>query len=89
MSTLIIASLLVGVAYLVVFHRPQNFTQSRLVKWFSEKLSEISESLEQDIQSDKQGQYIHRGKQGFESQGSITYILLDKSHKRFDVSDRS
>jgi hypothetical protein len=89
MSTLVIILLAAGIAYLAIFHKPQNHTDAELKKWFSSKLSDIADRLEADIVKDKEGEYPHAGKQSFEKRGVITYILRDKNYARFDVSDKN
>lgn len=89
MPTLIIAILILGVAYLVLFHQPKHASKADLQKWFSYQLSAIAETLSADIEKDKQGVYPHKGRQVFSTKGQIVYPLLDKSYQRFDVSDKN
>jgi len=89
MSTLVIILLAAGIAYLAIFHKPQNHTDAELKKWFSSKLSDIADRFEADIEKDKEGEYSHAGKQSFEKRGVITYTLHDKNYARFDVSDKN
>ena len=89
MSTLVIILLVAGIAYLAIFHKPQNHSEAELKKWFGSKLSDIAAGLEQDIIKDKKGEYPHAGKQTFDSKGMITYVLRDKNYARFDVSDKN
>lgn len=89
MSTFIFILLVAGIAYLAIFHKPHNYTEAEIQRWFSSKLSEITENLESDIAKDIEGEYPHAGKQSFSQRGSITYVLLDKRYKRFDVSDKN
>lgn len=89
MATLIFILAAAGIAYLAIFHKPQNYTDTEIKKWFSSKLSDITAGLERDIEKDIAGEYPHAGKQSFTPRGSITYILLDKRYKRFDISDKN
>jgi len=89
MNTILIISLICGIAYLALFHRPRQETPAELKQWFSDQLVIISEDLEKDIALDKQGHYPHSGKQSFEPKGSITYTLLDKNRSRFELSQFS
>jgi hypothetical protein len=89
MSTFVIILLIAGIAYLAIFHKPQDHSEAELKKWFSSKLSDIADNLEGDIEKDKEGEYVHAGKQSFEKRGVINYILLDKNYARFDVSDKN
>lgn len=86
MNTILIILLICGIAYLALFHRPEQETAAELKQWFSNQLVIISERLEDDIELDKQGHYPHPGKQSFKSKGSITYTLLDKNLSRFELS---
>lgn len=89
MSTFIFLLIIAGVIYLAVFNKPHNHSEAELKKWFSSKLSEITASLERDIEKDIEGEYPHAGKQSFSRRGSITYVLRDKRYKRFDISDKN
>ena len=89
MSTFIFILLAAGIAYLAIFHKPHNYTEAEIKKWFSSKLLDITAGLERDIEKDIEGEYPHAGKQSFSRRGSITYILLDKRYKRFDISDKN
>jgi hypothetical protein len=89
MSTFIIILLAAGIAYLAIFHKPQNHSEAELKKWFSSKLSDIADNLEGDIKKDEAGEYAHAGKQSFEKRGVINYVLRDKKHARFEVSDKN
>jgi hypothetical protein len=89
MSTFVFILLVVGVAYLAIFHKPSHHSEAELKKWFSAKLMEITAGLESDIEKDEAGEYPHAGKQSFAKRGSITYILRDKNNTRFDISDRN
>lgn len=89
MSTFIFILLAAGIAYLAIFHKPHNDTEAEIKKWFSSKLSDITSGLERDIEKDIAGEYPHAGKQTFTRHGSITYVLLDKHYKRFDISDKN
>jgi hypothetical protein len=89
MSTFVIILLIAGIAYLAIFHKPQDHSEAELKKWFSSKLSDIADNLEGDIEKDKEGEYVHAGKQSFEKRGVINYILRDKNYARFDVSDKN
>lgn len=89
MSTFIFILLVVGVAYLAIFHKPSHHSEAELKKWFSTKLMEIAAGLESDIEKDKAGEYPHAGKQSFGKRGSITYLLRDKNNARFDISDKN
>ncbi len=89
MSTLIFVLLAAGIAYLAIFHKPHNYNEAEIKKWFSNKLSYISVGLERDIPKDTTGGYPHAGKQSFTKRGSFTYDLLDKRYKRFDISDKN
>jgi hypothetical protein len=89
MSTFIIILLVAGIAYLAIFHKPQNHSEAELKKWFSSKLSDIADNLEGDIEKDEAGEYAHAGKQSFEKRGVINYVLRDKKHARFEVSDKN
>ena len=89
MSTFIIILLAAGIAYLAIFHKPQNHSEDELKKWYSSKLSDIADNLESDIRKDKEGEYAHTGRQSFEKRGLIDYILRDKNNERFEVSDKS
>ena len=89
MSTVIIILLIAAIAYLALFHKPVNHTEAELEKWFSSRLEQISNNLDNDIALDQRGEYPHAGKQTFEKHGSITYLLLDKTGARFDVSDKN
>ena len=89
MSTIIFILLAAGIAYLAFFHKPVNYSETDLQKWFSSRLERIAATLDSDIDLDKRGEYPHAGKQSFEKRGSITYILLDKKGARFDVSDKN
>ena len=89
MSTFIFILLIAGIASLVLFHKPQNHSEAELKKWFSSKLSDISISLEDDIEKDKKGEYVHTGKQSFDKRGTIIYVLHDKNYARFEVSDKN
>lgn len=89
MSTLIIILIAAGFIYLALFHKPKHHTETELKQWFSVKLSEISTTLEEDIEKDKKGEYPHTGKQSFDKQGKITYVLFDKNYSRFDISDKN
>ena len=88
MNTIIIICLIAGIAYLALFNKPKSHSTSELKMWFSSKLTEISENLEGDIIKDSNGEYPHSGKQSFEKQGTIIYLLLDKNYARFDISDK-
>lgn len=89
MSTFIFILLVAGIAYLAIFNKPHNPTEAEIQKWFSSKLSEIATNLERDIEKDIEGEYPHAGKQSFSKRGSITYVLLDKRYKRFNISDKN
>lgn len=89
MSAFVIILLVAGIAYLAIFHNPQNHSEAELRKWFSSRLSDIADNLEADIKKDKEGEYVHAGKQSFEKRGVINYILRDKHFERFDVSDKN
>lgn len=89
MSTFIFILLVAGIAYLALFHRPQNYSETDLKKWFSSKLLNIAANLENDIEKDTRGEYPHAGKQSFDKRGMIVYLLLDKNYSRFDVSDKN
>lgn len=89
MSTFIFILLAAGIAYLAIFHKPHNYTEAEIKKWFSSKISDITAGLERDIEKDIEGEYPHAGKQSFTKRGSITYVLLDKRYKRFDISDKN
>ena len=89
MSTVIFILLAAGIVYLALFHKPVNHSEADLKKWFSSRLEQITENLEKDINKDKNGEYPHAGVQTFEKRGKITYVLLDKNHSRFDVSDKN
>ena len=89
MSTLVIILLVVGIAYLAIYHKPHNHSEAELKKWFSSKLSDIADNLEDDIKKDKDGEYAHAGKQSFEKRGAINYILRDKNYTRFEISDKN
>lgn len=89
MPTLIIILLVVGIAYLVIFHKPQNHSEAELKKWYSSRLSSIADDLEVDIKKDSEGGYAHAGIQTFEKRGVINYILRDKNHERFEISDKN
>lgn len=88
-STLTSILLVVGIAYLAVFHEPKNYSEAELREWFSSRLSGVADNLEDDISRDRAGEYPHAGKQSFEKRGAITYILRDKNYARFDVSDKN
>jgi len=89
MSTLVIILLVAGIAYLAIYHKPQNHSKAEQKKWFSRKLSDIADNLEGDIKKDKDGEYAHAGKPSFEKRGAINYILRDKNNARFEVSDKN
>ena len=89
MSTYIFILIAVGIVYLAVFHKPEHYSEAELQKWFSTRLMAISSSLDDDIEKDKRGEYRHSGKQTFEKQGAITYVLFDKDYARFDISDKN
>ena len=89
MSTFVFILIAVGFVYLVVYHKPSHHSEAELQKWFSTRLMEISNNLDDDIEKDKQGEYRHSGKQSFEKQGAITYVLFDKNYARFDISDKN
>jgi Cft2 family RNA processing exonuclease len=89
MSTLVIILLVAGIAYLAIYHKPHNHSEAELKKWFNSKLSDIADNLESDIKKDKEGEYVHAGKQSFEKRGAINYILRDKNHARFEISDKN
>ena len=89
MSTFVIILLVAGIAYLAIFHKPHNHSDAELKKWFSSKLSDIADNLEADIKKDKEGEYVHAGRQSFEKRGAIDYVLRDKKYARFDVSDKN
>ena len=86
MNTILIILLICGIAYLAIFHRARDASVPELQQWFSKQLITISENLEQDIEKDRQGHYVHNGRQSFEPKGSITYTLLDKNLSRFELS---
>lgn len=89
MTTFVIIMITAGIAYLVLFHKPYHYSEADLKKWFSTKLVEIAENLENDIKRDTKGEYPHAGLQTFDKRGSITYLLVDKSYTRFDISDKN
>jgi len=89
MSTFILILAAAGIAYLILFNKPYHYAEADLKKWFSSKLIEISENLENDIEKDKNGEYAHSGQQTFDRRGAITYLLVDKHYARFDVSDKN
>jgi len=89
MTTFILILLVAAIAYLALFHKPQQHSPAELKKWFSSKLSEIAAGLEQDIEKEKKGEYPHAGKQSFDSRGMIIYVLRDKHYARFDISDKN
>ncbi len=89
MSTIVIILLAAGIAYFAIFHKPHNPSEAELKKWFSSWLSNIADNLESDIKRDKEGEYVHAGRQSFEKRGAINYVLRDKKYARFDVSDRN
>jgi hypothetical protein len=89
MSTFVIILLVAGIAYLAIFHKPHNHTDDELKNWFSSKLSDIADNLEADIKKDKEGEYVHAGRQSFEKRGAIDYVLRDKKYARFEVSDKN
>ena len=87
MTTLILILIIGVVAYTVINHKPTHPTVAELSAWFSAKLDEIAANAEKDIALDEQGHYPHKGNQTFSKVGSITYLLVDKSLKRFDISE--
>jgi len=89
MNTFLLVLIAAGFLYLVFFHKPINITDKELTSWFSLKLSDITSTLDQDIEQDKKGLYPHQGQQSLKKQGAIVYILPDKKGNRFDVSDRN
>ena len=89
MSTLVVVVLVAGLAWLLLFHKPQFASDADIRSWFSSKLDDIAEGLERDIEKEKRGEYPHPGKQTFDSRGMIVYTLLDKDYARFDVSDKN
>ena len=89
MATYIFILIVAGIVYLALFHKPQQYSETELKKWFSSKLSDIAENMENDIVNDKNGEYPHSGKQSFDKRGAIIYVLRDKHHARFDVSDKN
>jgi hypothetical protein len=89
MSTIIIVLLAAGIAWLAFFHRPPRHTEDDLKAWFSSRLAAIAQTLEQDIEKDRRGEYPHAGRQSFEKRGSITYTLPDKTGSRLEVSDKN
>jgi hypothetical protein len=89
MSTFVIILLVIGIAYLAIYHKPHNHSEAELKKWFSSRLSDIADKLEGDIRKDKEGEYAHTGKQSFEKRGVINYILRDKNYARFEISDKN
>ena len=72
-----------------LYHKPVNHTETELKNWFDSHLRQIAMKLETDIAKDKKGEYPHAGRQTFEKRGKITYVLLDKNHSRFDISDKN
>jgi len=89
MSTVIFILLAAGIVFLALFHKPVNHSEADLKKWFSSRLEQIAVNLEKDINRDKNGEYPHAGAQTFEKRGKITYVLLDKNHSRFEISDKN
>lgn len=73
-------------AYVIFTHRHNEPTVAELQGWFSSRLAAISDGIEADIALDRQGRYPHRGRETFEPQGRIAYLLVDKSQQRFDIS---
>jgi hypothetical protein len=89
MSTVIFILIAAGIIFLALFHKPVKHTETDLQKWFSSRLEQIEKNLEADIDKDKKGEYPHDGIQSFEKRGMITYVLPDKNHSRFDISDKN
>ena len=87
MSTFVMLLIAASFIYLIYFYKPHHHSEADLKKWFSSKLIEISENIENDIEKDNKGEYRHAGLQTFEKQGKITYLLVDKNYARFDISD--
>lgn len=89
MSTLVFILIAAGIVYLALFHKPHNYSEAELQKWFSRQLSDIAANIEYDIEKDNNGEYPHAGKQSFDKQGKIVYLLRDKNYARFDISDKN
>lgn len=89
MSNVIFILLAAGIIFLALYHKPVNHTKADLKKWFNSRLQEIAKNLDTDINKDKDGEYPHAGVQTFEKRGMITYVLLDKNHSRFEISDKN
>lgn len=89
MSTALFVLLAAGIIFLAFYHKPVNHTDAELKKWFSGRLQKIAENLDADIDKDNKGEYPHAGAQTFNKHGKITYVLLDKNHARFDISDKN
>ena len=87
MSTLILILVLLLVAYMVFNHRPPQISVAELSTWFSVKLNEIASNAEADVSLEKQGHYRHKGMQNFAAIGKITYELVDKQYRRFDIAE--
>lgn len=88
MNTFLIILLAAGFIYLILFHKPVKTTENELSAWFSIKLSDIANTLENDIEKDKNGLYNHTGPESLKKQGTIVYTLLDKKGNRYDISER-
>jgi len=89
MNTLLIIVLLCGIVYLALSRKHEKENIPELREWFSNRLGEISERLDKDIEKDRRGHYPHPGRHSLEPRGSITYTLLDKNMSRFELSQFS
>ena len=89
LSSFIFMLFIAGIVCLVFIIKPQYFSDEDITSWFSNKLTDIANNLEQDIAKDIKGHYPHAGKQLSEKRGMIVYVLLDKTFSRFDISEKN
>lgn len=60
-----------------------------LLKWINHNLTQINQQIKADIEKEKQGFFVHEGKTGYQSKGSIEYVLKEKTGHRLEVSQHS
>ncbi len=60
-----------------------------LIKWLNHHISQISQQIENDIEKEKKGFYVHPDKTEYTSKGHIEYELAEKTGKRLEISERS
>lgn len=89
MQTFILLLIVASIAYLALSHKPQQHSTAELKNWFSKALSDIAANIEKDIEKDIRGEYPHAGMQTFSRRGMITYVIIDKDYRRFDILDNT